>query len=230
MAEYKGSYDECTNYNRLTNLDSLEWKIISHLLYSQTKNAQNIWKILKYPTMDCLLQDNVSLEDRYALIDTEDGKETNKRMFLSPYVDDAWTEQCAHVHIYTDGIFPQNHEVATVNVAIETISHSKIIKVLGDADGRDINPLLPPPNPNDSNKQGEPVVLYKNRETVLLKSMIAELNGLYLDGVGYFQFNQKTNSYNNSQQKLWNGRTYIGHITKMAMLVSGVSEGPNYNF
>ena len=133
MAEYKGSYDECTNYNRLTNLDSLEWKIISHLLYSQTKNAQNIWKILKYPTMDCLLQDNVSLEDRYALIDTEDGKETNKRMFLSPYVDDAWTEQCAHVHIYIDGIFPQNHEVATVNVAIETISHSKIIKVLGDA-------------------------------------------------------------------------------------------------
>lgn len=141
--------------------------------------------------MDCLLQDNVSLEDRYALVDTEDGKETNKRMFLSPYVDDAWTEQCAHVHIYTDGIFPQNHEVATVNVAIETISHSKIIKVLGDADGRDINPLLPPPNPNDSDKQGEPVVLYKNRETVLLKSMIAELNGLYLDGVGYFQFNQK---------------------------------------
>ena len=79
MAEYKGSYDECTNYNRLTNLDSLEWKIISHLLYSQTKNAQNIWKILKYPTMDCLLQDNVSLEDRYALIDT--GKKQIKGCF-----------------------------------------------------------------------------------------------------------------------------------------------------
>lgn len=230
MAGYQGSYDEMSNYNRFTNLDSIEWKIISHLLYSQTKNAQNIWKILKYPTMDCLFKDNVSLEERYALIDTEDGQETNKRVFLSRYVDDAWTEQCAHLHIYIDGIFPINHEVAVVNIALETISHSKIIKIMGDADAQDINPLLPNPNPNDSDKKGEAVVLYKNRESVLLKSVIAELNGLYLDGIGYFQFNQKTNIHNNSQQNLWNGRTYLGHVTKMAMLVSGLAEGPNSNF
>ena len=101
---------------------------------------------------------------------------------------------------------------------------------MGDADAQDINPLLPNPNPNDSDKKGEAVVLYKNRESVLLKSVIAELNGLYLDGIGYFQFNQKTNYYNNSQQNLWNGRTYLGHVTKMAMRVSGLAEGPNRNF
>ena len=226
MAEYA----QWAEFNRFENLDGIEWKLINHLLYSESKYAQMIWKILAYPTMDCLLKDNLTASAKMALIDVEDGGETTKRVFFSPYLDDAWLEQCAHLHIYIDGIYPISHAESTVNIGIETIVHSKTIKILGDAISHELNNNNPLPNPNDLNPNNSQLVLYKNRETVLLKSVLAEFNGLYLDGVGYLQFNQRLNYYNTSTQALWNGRSYIGHITKMGMKLSGVSESSTFGF
>lgn len=223
-------YAEQSEFNRFENLDGLEWKLINHLVYSESKYSQLLWKILAYPTMDCLFKPNLTTAERLALIDVDDGGETTKRVFMSPFLDDAWTQQCAHLHIYIDGIYPVNHGIATVNMGIETISHSKIIKISGDATAHEIDSSNPLPNPNDSSSEGEQIVLYKNRESVMLKCILAEFNGLYVDGVGYLQFNQRTNYYNQSQYSLFNGRSYIGHLTKMAVLISGVSDSGNVGF
>ena len=85
MAEYS-NYNE---YNRFPNLDSIEPKIISHLLNSQSKPAQILWKLLKYNTMDALSHENLTYEERKALIFEENGESTGKRVFYAPFIDDA---------------------------------------------------------------------------------------------------------------------------------------------
>ena len=89
---------DCNNYdnndvafNRFVNLDNIEWHMIMDLVNSESKYARNIWKILKYDTADCLLQDDVSREDRLDLIYTGNGDASVKRVFMTPYVDDGWT-------------------------------------------------------------------------------------------------------------------------------------------
>ena len=41
-------------YNRFVNLDNIEYRIVNYLAKSTTKYANNLWKILKYDTEDCL--------------------------------------------------------------------------------------------------------------------------------------------------------------------------------
>lgn len=106
-----------------------------------------------------------------------------------------------------------------MNVTVETVVHSKICAIAGDGDP-DLNPQA---NPNDSDEQGNIVVAYKNRATVLLKSILAELNGLYLDGIGYLQFNSKDGLRGRTQMPLWINHNYYGHKTTFSMALSGFS-------
>jgi hypothetical protein len=219
-------YDELNDYNRFENLDSVEYKIISHLIYSTTSHANKIWKILKYDTIDALSQPEVSIHDRIELVCTDNGQATDKRVFLSPFTDDAWTTECSHIHFYIEGIYPDEHNRARIILGIETIVHSKISNIAAESD------TDPTANPNDyveADKE-EQYVFYKNRETVLLKHVLAELNGLYIDGIGLLQFNQRTSYYSNSVLSLWNNRAYYGHFTKMACVFSGISNNASQGY
>ena len=219
-------YDTARDYNRYENLDSIEYKLISHLIYSQSSHAQKIWKILKYNTIDALSMPNVEVADRIALVCTDNGQETDKRVFLSPFTDDAWTEQCSHIHFYIEGIYPDDRLQSKIVIGVETIVHSKISNIAAESDDD------PTANPNDyveADKE-EQYVFYKNRETVLLKHVLAEFNGLYIDGVGMLQFNRNTSLYVNSVLSLWNNRAYYGHFTKMACIFSGISDNASVGF
>lgn len=118
---------------------------------------------------------------------TNNGEPTTKRVFLQPFVDDAWSKQCSSIYVYVSGIYPNNLQLSTVDVTIECIVHSKISVLAGDGE-QDLNPDA---NPNDSTDQGNIVVTSKNRATVLLKSLLAEFNGLYIDGIGFLEFNSE---------------------------------------
>ncbi len=88
-------------------------------------------------------------------------------------------------------------------------------------------------NPNDSDVQGSVVVSMKNRETVLVKSILAALNGKYLDGIGYLRFDIiKDASESNSEvtMPLFNSRSFFGHSIKFVMSIAGdsMSEGIGY--
>lgn len=219
-------------FNRFVNLDNVEWNMIMYLVNSQTKYARNIWKILKYDTEDCLLQDNVSREDRLALIYTNNGDASVKRVFMTPYTDDGWTEQSSHLHIFVDTVEPKNHITAVVNISVETIIHNKIANIIGDADpeklikgpdGKDNN-CDKGTNPVEVSSDGEILVPYKNRATVFLKSVLAEFNGVFVNGVGKLQFNQQLSPYGISRQYLWNNRNFFGHSTVFSTHMSGASE------
>ena len=230
MAEYQGSYSEFNAVNRVQNLDGIEWKIIDHLIHSTTKHADLFWKILKYDSdIYALSKPSVSEQERRELVCTNNGNQTGKRLFLQPFVDDAWSEQCSSVYIYVERLSPIDQTRANIIVTVEAVVHAKISVVAGDGD-QAINPKA---NPNDSDKPGEQgniVVTMKNRATVLLKSIIAELNSLYLDGIGYFIIDKNLDSETGAKMSLWNRRSYYGYTIKFGTVMSGVSDDANIGF
>lgn len=230
---YQAEYSTFNEYNRFENLDGIESKVLFHLVNSQTKHAQNMWRLLKYETLDALAQDNVPVKERLKLVSSDNGYPTDKRVFLAPFIDDAWEVQCSSIYVFVDGIKPVDGMRAIVTLTVEIITHSKVSTINGDGD-----PISNPDvdvdadgavdtygaNPNDSDEQGSIVVLMKNRETVLLKSILAELNGLYLDGIGYLVFDKIEKETGEVTMPLFNGRPFYGHKVKFLMEVSGVSD------
>ena len=240
MAKYEGNYSEFNALNRLENLDGIEWKIVDHLINSNTKHANLIWKILKYDSdIYALNKDPVDKDVRRQLVCTNNGEHTKKRLFLQPFVDDAWSEQCSSVYIYVDELHPVDQTRANVIVTVEAVVHAKTSVIAGDGQQITIqdptdpdkkNNYNPNANPNDSDKQGNIVVTMKNRATVLLKSIIAELNGLYLDGVGYLLLDKKLDAQTGAKLSLWNNRSYYGYSIKLCTTQSGVSDSADIGF
>lgn len=217
------SYSKYNEFNRFQNIDSVEGLIVNHLVKSHTKHAELFWKLLKYNDINALSQPNVSEDERLALVCNDNGEQTSKRVFFAPFVDDAWTEQCSSVYIFVENIYPIDHTRAAIGVTIESITHSKISAIAGDGD-----PILNPnANPNDSDIEGNIVVSFKNRATVLLKCILAEINGLYLNGVGYLQLNNQDMFHGKVEMPLWNSRSFYGHSTSFFMVMGNVSETPD---
>lgn len=213
--------------NRLQNLDGIEWKIVNELIKQDSAYADKLWKILKYDSdVYALSKPSVEEEERRKLVCTNNGEPTGKRLFLQPFVDDAWSEQCSSVYVYVDEIIPFDQARANVIVTVEAIVHAKTSVIAGDGD-QDENPNA---NPNDSNEQGNIVVTMKNRGTVLVKSIIAALNGLSLDGIGYLQFNAQTEKKSGATLSLWNSRSHYGYKIKFVIAMGGVSENPGIGF
>ena len=241
---YQGYYDEYGLYNRFENLDGLEAKIVEHLLHSTSKHAENFWKLLKYTDMNALSMPSVPIKERWALISNDNGTPDNKRVFLAPFMDDAWAVQCSSVYIFMDKIKPVNNSLAVVGITIETVTHSKISIINGDGDP-ELNETIVDikdtatrntiikygANPNDSDSQGSIVVPMKNRESVLVKSLVAELNGLYLDGVGCLALAPVEDIKEAGvSMPLFNSRSFYGHTLHFLTAMSGLAQTGNQVF
>lgn len=218
-------YSEYNEYNRFTNLDGLEYKIVKHLINSDSKHADLFWKILKYDTIDALSKPEVSKAERLELLCLDEVKD--KRLFMTPHDDDSQGDQCSSVYIYVEDIRPLNYSEAVVGVTVDTCVYTKIGIVSWDYDP-DLNEQS---NPNeDDNEESSIVVPYKSRETVLLKSILAELNGLYLDGIGYLSigdFSKDENGNKNTEKSVTlphqQRDKYHGHRIIFNLTISGVS-------
>lgn len=115
---------------------------------------------------------------------------------------------------------------SVVTIAVDTCVYTKIGVVSWDYDDL----LNPDSNPNEDAREDTILVPYKNRESVLLKSILAELNGVYLDGIGELSFsnfdNVKAKVDRPSQQK----DKYFGHHIIFTMRISGLSTTPEVGF
>ena len=231
-------YSEFNEFNRLSNLDGIEGKIIQHLLHSKTKAANIFWKLLKYDDKFALSQDNVTLAERIAMVDgnssnVQGGQTGTTRLFVSPFVYDASETESTYVHIYVDDIHPADQMRSVISVTVETVVHALSNAIIGDAD-LESNPDT---NPNDYYYKdlNDPAVQIKSRATVLLKCIISELNGLYIDGIGYLQFNvnfafegEKRRGY--ATLSLFNDRAYFGHKIQFNLPMAGISDNPAVSF
>lgn len=227
-------YSDYNSFNRFENLDNVEPLIIEHLIKSNSKHADLFWKILKYNDLYALNQPSVSEAERRELVSDDNGEQATKRLFFSPFTNDALEDQCSSVHVYVNGIKPLDHIRATIGVTVQAIVHSKINVLAGNGD-----PTLNPDekddagniakygaNPNESDSQGSVVVPYKNRATVLMKCILAELNGLFLDGIGYLKISGNANQGAtwSAYTEVFNGKAFTGYDIRFAIEMSGFSD------
>lgn len=225
--EYSGSYQ---SVNRFSNLDGIEAKVITHLIDSTSCYAQNIWRLLKYAEETALSKPPLSKEEKEALVfaGNNGAPDATKqaRVFLAPYVDDAWKEQGSSLYVYVSEIYPLNRSIAEVVVNFDIVVHSQTSVVLGNGDPA----LNPNANPNDLDKEGNLVVSVKNRATALLKNVLAEFNGIYLDSVGYLYLEDGKKAKGGVKVSLWNRGSFYGHRVSMVLSMSGVSGTPNVGY
>ena len=217
-------YDD-VEYSRYENLDGIEDKIIFYLLSEQNKNewqlkaVHNIWRLLYYNNPGCLLEDKEhplpKFSDIAKMIDNNSLEQSNKRIFRGPFVEDAFSEECTQIRIYVDGISPLNHLTGLVSIGVEVIIHNKLTNVINNLYDKDDNLT----NPTEE----FPLVTYKNRAVVLLKNIIALLNGVDIAGVGKMMFSQENNRFCLSKLGVWNNRNYYGFKTIFSCMMSGVS-------
>jgi len=201
-------------FNRFTNLDSIEERIINYLIKSDSIYANRIWKLLKYADSKALLNDNLRKKQKAELVDNDSETQTKKRVFRYPFIEDAFTEQCSILRVYIDSIIPIDHLKSIVNVGMDLITHNKINNVYNDS-GDEIEA---PENYNPTENE----IVIKSRKSVFLKNILAEFNGVDIEGVGQLQFNRDLSSFSQAKLGLFNNRDYTGYKVIFSCLQSGV--------
>ena len=218
-------YDEDNvQYNRFTNLDGIEDKILYYLLSEEGKDNQQlkkiheIWRIIFYNDEYCLIDDEnhplPQYKDIVKLVDNSGVDQSGKRLFRYSFIEDTFEERCSQIRVYVDSIIPINHLTAQVNIGVEVIIHNKLANIINnlyDEQGE-------PNNPTELN----PFVTYKSRCVVLLKNVLALLNGADIAGVGKLQFNVQNSRYAQSLMGKWNNRNFFGYTSVFSCLMSGV--------
>ena len=203
------------NFNRFVNLDAIEERIINHFVTSDSESANRICKLLKYADSRALLYPNLSIKEKAELVDMDSTKQEEKRFFRSPFIEDAMTVQCSLIRIYIDSIVPKNHLNAIVNVGFDIVTHNKIVNVYNDSCDDLENP--------EQFRPIEQEVMMKSRNSVILKNLLAEINGLEIAGVGKFQFNQTLSPFSQAKLGIFNNKNYMGYKIIVPVMMSGVS-------
>lgn len=218
-------YDEDNvQYNRFTNLDGIEDKILYYLLSEngkdnqQLKKIHEIWRILFYNDEYCLIDDDnhplPQYKDIVKLVDNSGIDQSGKRLFRYSFIEDSFEERCSQIRVYVDSIIPINHLTAQVNIGVEVIVHNKLANIINnlyDEQGEANNPT-----------ELNPFVTHKSRCVVLLKNVLALLNGADIAGVGKLQFNVQASRYSQSLMGKWNNRNFFGYKSVFSCLMSGV--------
>ena len=187
-------------FNRFTNLDSIEDRIIYYLLSPNNKKPQEleqthiIWKLLMYNDLEALNKPTPKYQDVVKLIANDNISQTDKRIFRDLHLEDGWIEQCSLLKIYIDQVIPQNRAMANVLVGIDIITHNKITNVRVPQDDKTtwIDEV-----------DGMPVrIETKNRTSVLMKAVLSLLNGAEVAGVGQLVFDPKLSRFIKAESAL----------------------------
>lgn len=83
----------------------LPYQIISVLLKDKSNEAESLWKCLKYATTDALNKNDLTLEEKKALIWTDESDEENYNVFMKPLIgsslNTAQSQQQIRIYRYT---------------------------------------------------------------------------------------------------------------------------------
>lgn len=202
-------FDE-TNFNHFINLDSVETRVIRYIRDSERPEAQRVWKLLKYNDARALFNKDLTQKEKNDLIYLDQDQD-KCRVFNFHFIEDEFVETCSLIKVYIHSIEPTNHIISKVNVGIDILSHNKLSNVYND-DGDIL----------DGGREVEEDIPVKNRNSVILRSLLSLLNGAVIEGVGVLQFNMEMTEKSKAEMKLTNNRNFYGYTMVMSCEMSGV--------
>lgn len=183
-------------FNTFAQIPSIPYNIIMAL----AANNENIFKILKYNTYDCLSQPVLSFKEKMGLIYKNQDQQQDYRIFLNPLVENMQYDATTILKCYRYDIWPKNHLLAVAVYEFDILFGDKIAII-------DYN--------------GIPC----NRADVMETEILKTLNGsIAINGIGQFQFNADLSQYCRSRMVLNNTRNYNGSSLFMAVQVGSIDE------
>lgn len=111
-------------YAKYTNLPNLAYKILEILI--QDPKAEMLWKLLKYNEPDAWRRDNLTQEEKVALIYPGGEHQENYSVFLDYTMDDAAYDEKTFLRIYPTDVIPTNRTTGICSIDFEVLTHSKI--------------------------------------------------------------------------------------------------------
>ena len=191
-------------YNSYKEMPQLPYKVIAALLTEESQMAEDFWKLLKYTDVDALEKDNLTYDEKVALIWTGDSVEQKYNVFLKPLIgssmDDAEAQTQLRVFRFTT--MPTNRFEAIITIEADFITNEKT------------------------------ALVYQNgllcERTDLMESMFLDImNGRDIDiGSGMVTFDRELSRSCNSQLNIGNSKSFYGRSLVMALqFISGESGG-----
>ena len=172
-------------YAKYSILPDLAYNIIEYLI--SAPEAEIIWKLLKYPDVDAWKKNNLTLDEKRALIYPGGEHSENYNVFLDFVMDDAVDKEATYLRIYPAQVYPQNRTVGICGVNFEVFSHSKIDHL--------------------SN--------YTTRIDTIVAALIEALNGQDIGTIGALYFDANRSSY--TKIELLGFKPYKGKVLTMAV-------------
>lgn len=191
-------------YNSYKEMPQLPYKVIAALLTEESQIAEDFWKLLKYTDVNALEKDNLTYDEKVALIWTGDSVEQKYNVFLKPLIgssmDDAEAQTQLRIFRYTT--MPANRFEAIITIEADFITNEKTALVYQDG-------LL-------------------CERTDLMEAMFLDImNGRDIEiGSGMLTFDRELSRSCNSQLNIGNSKSFYGRSLILALqFISGESGG-----
>lgn len=191
-------------FNDFSEMPYIPYKIITALLNEESQIAEDFWKLLKYADVDALDKDNLTYNEKVALIWRGDSIEQNFNVFLKPLVGSSLdtAEAQTQLRVFRFTSMPTNQFEAIITIEADFITNEKTSLV------------------------------YQNgmlcERTDLMESMFLNIfNGRDIGlGSGFVTFNREFSRSCNSQLNIGNSKSFYGRSLVMALeFISGESGG-----
>ena len=191
-------------YNSFQEMPQMPYKIVAALLTETSKSAEDFWKLLKYTDVDALDKDNLTYDEKVALIWTGNSIEQNYNVFLKPLVGSSLdtAEAQTQLRIFRFTTMPTNQYEAIITIEADFITNEKTALVYQDG--------------------------YLCERTDIMESLFLDImNGRDIEiGSGFLVFNRELSRSCNSQLNIGNSKTFYGRSLVMALeFISGESGG-----
>ena len=183
-------------YNSLSALPSIPYNILVYLA-TQDK-AENLWKMLADSSYNCLSRDNLTFDEKMALV-WKNGNQEDFGVFLTPLTEDAFTESKSIFKVYQFYIQPHDLYVSAVTYSFDFLYGGNMTLVEYD---------------------GIPV----SRGDVFVHILLDVLNGAIVGGVGKLEFSNDISRYSLEKMTIGNSRTFTGVQLFMSVEVGDTGE------
>ena len=191
-------------FNDYKEMPQIPYKIIATLLTEESQVAEDFWKLLKYADVNALDKDNLTYDEKVALIWTGDSIEQNYNVFLKPLIgsslDTAEAQTQLRVFRYTT--MPITRFEAIISFEADFITNEKTSLVYQNG-------------------------LLCERTDLMEAFFLDIMNGRDIEiGSGFVTFDRELSRSCNSQLNIGNSKTFYGRSLVMALeFISGESGG-----
>ena len=191
-------------FNNYAEMPQLPYKIITTLLTEESKAAEDFWKLLKYADVDALKKNNLTYDEKMALIWMGDSIEKNYNVFLKPLIGSSLdnAEAQTQLRVFRFTTMPTSRLEAVMTIEADFITNEKTCMVYQDG------------------------VLCER--TDLMEALFLDImNGRDIEiGSGVVMFDRELSRSCNSQLNIGNSKSFYGRSLVMALeFISGESGG-----